>query len=182
MHIYTLFPSFLQSFKKFCWAVSEVLPWEEKQDWLTVRLTDWRTDGCVKNIIPSATRCVGYNYFLESPIRNWHMFTQLFLKYKHLPCNSQLYLICWMPSPTINYVIKYILDIHFNIVEKYIYIYIAILNLKWCFVITLQDMKFDNHIFSIHINLYLPVHVYNICTRICFIAPKKNDTGSRTNY
>ena len=25
--------------------------------------TDWQTDGRVKNIIPSATRCVGYNYF-----------------------------------------------------------------------------------------------------------------------
>ena len=132
-------------------------------------------------LILGMSRCRFLNYFLESPIRNWHMFTQLFLKYKHLPCNSQLYLICWMPSPTINYVIKYILDIHFNIVEKYIYIYIAILNLKWCFVITLQDMKFDNHIFGIHINLYLPVHVYNICTRMCIIALKKNDIGRRSN-
>ena len=29
---------------------------------LTDWLTDWLTDGRVKNIIPSATRCVGYNY------------------------------------------------------------------------------------------------------------------------
>ena len=58
-----------------------------------------------------------------------------------------------MPSPTINY--EYILDIHFNFIEKYIYIYIAVLNLKWClFNFTLQDMKFDNHIYGIHINPY----------------------------
>ena len=48
MHIYMV-----QSFMKFCLAVSNKLHWQEKQDWLT----DWR----VKNIIPSATCCVGYN-------------------------------------------------------------------------------------------------------------------------
>ena len=46
---------------KFCWAVSEELRWQEKQDWRTDWLTDWLTDRRVKNIIPSATRCVGYN-------------------------------------------------------------------------------------------------------------------------
>ena len=37
------------SFRKFCWAVSEELRWQEKQDWrtdlLTNRQTDWLTDG-----------------------------------------------------------------------------------------------------------------------------------------
>ena len=40
MRIYTLCPSYLQSFTKFCWVVSEELRWQEKQDWLTDRLTD----------------------------------------------------------------------------------------------------------------------------------------------
>ena len=44
MHIYTLCPSLLQSFTKFCWAVSEELRWQEKQDWRTDWLTDWLTD------------------------------------------------------------------------------------------------------------------------------------------
>ena len=48
MHIYTLCPSLLQSFRKFCWAVSEELRSQEKQNWRTDGLTDWR----VKNIIP----------------------------------------------------------------------------------------------------------------------------------
>ena len=33
MHIYTLCPSLLQSFRKFCWTISEELHWQEKQDW-----------------------------------------------------------------------------------------------------------------------------------------------------
>ena len=41
MRIYTLCPSYLQSFTKFCWAVSEELRYQEKQDWRT----DWLTDG-----------------------------------------------------------------------------------------------------------------------------------------
>ena len=36
--------------------------WQEKQDWCTDWLTNWLTDGRVKNIIPSATGCMGYNY------------------------------------------------------------------------------------------------------------------------
>ena len=35
MRINTLYPSLLQSFTKFCWAVSEELSRQEKQDWLT---------------------------------------------------------------------------------------------------------------------------------------------------
>ena len=38
-------------FHKFFWAVSEELRWQEEQDWMT----DWLTDGQVKNVIPSAT-------------------------------------------------------------------------------------------------------------------------------
>ena len=38
---FTLYHSLLQSFRKFCWTVSEELRWQEKQDWLT----DWLTDG-----------------------------------------------------------------------------------------------------------------------------------------
>ena len=41
MHIYTSCPSLLKSFRKFCWAISEELRWQEKQDWPT----DWLTDG-----------------------------------------------------------------------------------------------------------------------------------------
>ena len=40
LHIYTLCPSFLQSFTKFCWMASEELRWQEKQDWRTDLLTD----------------------------------------------------------------------------------------------------------------------------------------------
>ena len=56
MHIYTLRPSELPSFTKFCWAVSEELRWQENQDWWT----DWLTDG--SKTLYSATRCVGYKY------------------------------------------------------------------------------------------------------------------------
>ena len=41
MNIYTLCPSLLPSFTKFCWVVSEELRWQVKQDWRT----DWLTDG-----------------------------------------------------------------------------------------------------------------------------------------
>ena len=41
MRIYTLCLSLLKSFMKFCYAVSEELRWQEKQDWRT----DWLTDG-----------------------------------------------------------------------------------------------------------------------------------------
>ena len=51
MHIYMVCPSQLQSFMKFCWAVSE-----ELHNWRT----DWLTDRRVKTIIPFTTRCVGY--------------------------------------------------------------------------------------------------------------------------
>ena len=37
MHIYMMCPSLLQSFTKFCWAVSEEMCWKEKPDWLTDR-------------------------------------------------------------------------------------------------------------------------------------------------
>ena len=53
MHIYMVCSLQLQSFRKFCWAVSEELRWKIKPQ-------DWLTDGRVKNIIHSATRCVGY--------------------------------------------------------------------------------------------------------------------------
>ena len=43
MHIYTLSPSLLHSFRKICWAVSEELHWQEKQDWWTDWQTDWQT-------------------------------------------------------------------------------------------------------------------------------------------
>ena len=35
MGIFMVCPSQLQGFTKFCWAVSEELRWQEKQDWLT---------------------------------------------------------------------------------------------------------------------------------------------------
>ena len=114
MHIYTLCPSLLQSFRKLCWAVSEELRWLTflrsifhfgqilsskraqlwEKNWIKISckyahlhimsfittkfhkillssfrgvaltrktgLMDWLTDGRVKNIISSATRCVGY--------------------------------------------------------------------------------------------------------------------------
>ena len=113
MHMFTLCPSFLQSFTKFCWAVSEVLHWHTRSvvSFILVKFqvkkernsekkinhnflwictsthyvlqfhevirnsverfqrgcadkksrTDGLTEGRVKNIIPSATRCMGYN-------------------------------------------------------------------------------------------------------------------------
>ena len=59
MHIYTICSSKLQSFTTFCCVVSEELRWKEKQDCLT----DWLTDVRFKNIIPSVTPCVGFNYW-----------------------------------------------------------------------------------------------------------------------
>ena len=44
-------------FHEILLSVSDELRLQEKQE----GLTDWLTDGRVKNIIPSATRCVGYN-------------------------------------------------------------------------------------------------------------------------
>ena len=41
VHIYTICPSLLKSFTKFCWAVLKELRWQEKQDWMT----DWLTNG-----------------------------------------------------------------------------------------------------------------------------------------
>ena len=83
MHIYTLCPSLLQSFMKFCWAVSEELLWQETQDWRT----DWLTDGRVKNIMPSATSCLGYNkallttrskFFSSSHVLSTHFLNHCF--------------------------------------------------------------------------------------------------------
>ena len=88
--IYTLCPSLLQSFRKFCWGVSEELRWQEKQDWLT----DRQTDGRVKNNLPSATRCVGYN--------NW--------KIHHRSCNLIILLLAYSKQWDVMYL--YVLHVN----------------------------------------------------------------------
>ena len=70
----------------------------KKQDWRTDRETDWLTDWLVKNIIPSATSCMGYNnkYFhvitlLFSNLSKASFFLQGFKFYK-----KQSFYILWM--------------------------------------------------------------------------------------
>ena len=56
LHYYKVSWNSVERFQRSC--ADKKNRTDRQTDWLT----DWRTDGRVKNIIPSATHCVGYNY------------------------------------------------------------------------------------------------------------------------
>ena len=59
LHYYKVSRNSVEPFQRSC--ANKKNRTDGLTDWLTDWLTEWLTDGRVKNIIPSATRCVGYN-------------------------------------------------------------------------------------------------------------------------
>ena len=83
MHIYMVCYLQLQSFRKFCWVVSEELHWKKNHDWQS----DWQIDIRFKNIIPSATHCTGYNKVMYRISKTYHrrQLRATFLQWMHQP-------------------------------------------------------------------------------------------------